>query len=48
MPLIDTIHWENIRDRSPNSLAELYDGFAGAMFSLALGSTWVIVGKPKK
>ena len=43
MPLIDTIHWENIRDRSPNSLAELYDGFAGAMFSLALevlGDRW--------
>ena len=43
MPLIDTTHWENIRDRSPNSLAELYDGFAGAMFSLALevlGDRW--------
>ena len=43
MPPIDTIHWENIRDRSPNSLAELYDGFAGAMFSLALevlGDRW--------
>lgn len=36
MAPIDTIHWERIRDRAPNSLADLYDGFAGAMFSLAL------------
>ena len=36
MPPIETIHWERIRDRTPNSLADLYDGFAGAMFSLAL------------
>ncbi len=36
MPPIDHTHWEKIRDRTPDSLAELYDGFAGAMFSLAL------------
>ena len=36
MSPIETIHWERIRDRAPDSLADLYDGFAGAMFSLAL------------
>ena len=36
MPLIEIIHWERIRDREPDSLADLYDGFAGAMFSLAI------------
>jgi len=43
MSPIETIHWEKIRDRVPDSLAELYDGFAGAMFSLALeilGDRW--------
>jgi RNA polymerase sigma-70 factor (ECF subfamily) len=43
MSQIDTTHWENIRDRIPDSLANLYDGFAGAMFSLALevlGDRW--------
>ena len=43
MSPIETIHWEKIRDRAPDSLAELYDGFAGAMFSLALevlGDRW--------
>ena len=43
MSLIQSIHWERIRDRAPDSLAELYDGFAGAMFSLALevlGDRW--------
>ena len=36
MSPIETIHWERIRDRAPVSLADLYDGFAGAMFSLAI------------
>ncbi len=36
MSPIESIHWERIRDRAPDSLADLYDGFAGAMFSLAL------------
>ena len=36
MSPIETTHWERIRDRAPHSLADLYDGFAGAMFSLAL------------
>jgi RNA polymerase sigma-70 factor (ECF subfamily) len=36
MSPIESIHWERIRDRTPDSLADLYDGFAGAMFSLAL------------
>ena len=43
MSPIETIHWERIRDRAPDSLADLYDGFAGAMFSLALeilGDRW--------
>ena len=43
MSPIETIHWERIRDRSPYSLADLYDGIAGAMFSLALeilGDRW--------
>lgn len=43
MPPIESKHWERIRDRTPDSLAELYDGFAGAMFSLALevlGDRW--------
>ena len=43
MSPIETTHWERIRDRKPDSLADLYDGFAGAMFSLALevlGDRW--------
>ena len=43
MSPIETIHWEKIRDRAPDSLADLYDGFAGALFSLALeilGDRW--------
>ena len=43
MSPIETTHWERIRDRAPHSLADLYDGFAGAMFSLALevlGDRW--------
>jgi RNA polymerase sigma-70 factor (family 1) len=43
MSPIDTTHWENIRDRATDSLANLYDGFAGVMFSLALevlGDRW--------
>ncbi len=43
MSPIETIHWERIRERAPGSLADLYDGFAGAMFSLALeilGDRW--------
>jgi len=43
MSPIETIHWERIRDRAPDSLADLYDGFAGALFSLALeilGDRW--------
>ncbi len=43
MPPIETIHWERLRDREPDSLVDLYDGFAGAMFSLALeilGDRW--------
>ena len=43
MSPIETIHWERIRDRAPDSLTDLYDGFAGAMSSLALeilGDRW--------
>ena len=43
MAPIDNTHWEKIRDRVPDSLADLYDGFAGVMFSLALevlGDRW--------
>lgn len=43
MSPIETTHWERIRDRKPDSLTDLYDGFAGAMFSLALevlGDRW--------
>ncbi len=43
MSPIESTHWEKIRDQEPDSLADLYDGFAGAMFSLALeilGDRW--------
>lgn len=43
MPIIDTDLWYRIKDGDSSALGELYDGFAGAMFSLSLeilGDRW--------
>ena len=36
MPTIEKDLWYRIRDGDSSALGELYDGFAGAMFSLSL------------
>ena len=36
MPTIEKDLWYRIRDGDSSALVELYDGFAGAMFSLSL------------
>ena len=43
MPVIDNEIWFRIREGDANAFAQLYDGFAGAMFSLSieiLGDRW--------